>query len=99
VTCLLPPQIEISTVGLRRDIMKSKTTSYPMPKLPGKYTHREKVIDYPLQAHKEDNVLDGKGPRRARLSAVQQRLWATSHRKNLHFLGAQVPNIGLLGSK
>ena len=45
VTSLLPPHKEIQIIRKRRDSLKSKTAQKPMPKLPGKHTCREKVVD------------------------------------------------------
>ena len=45
VTSLLPPHKEIQIIRKRRDSLKSKTAQKPMPKLPGKHTCREKMVD------------------------------------------------------
>jgi hypothetical protein len=80
VTCLLPPQVEVNTVWLRHDILKPKAAQYPVPKL---------IVS--SSCSQRGQCSGWERPWRASLSAVQQRPWATSHMKHLHFLGAQVP--------
>jgi hypothetical protein len=53
-----------------------------------KHKHTGDVELSPPLGRKRGSAQDERRPRFASLSAVQQRLWATNQRKNLHFLGA-----------